>query len=588
MNKFLLKTLLLASVFGVISCTKMQRNISFEGVDTTNAVTGDWLVMHELSDPQRLNPYTASDASAQKIYQLIFESMLYLDPEKVELVPNLAESMPVLSDDHLTYTFVLKKNIKFSDGKPLTAKDVIFSFKALKNPLILDAASLRGYFIDVEDVTALDDYTVIVKMLKPSYLALYSLGTDLRIIPKHVLDPKGLTDKYTFAETNDIDLAEKNAALKEFADWFGKVEIGREAPYLVGSGPYIMENWRTEEYVKIKRNPNYWNGKNNKWAVAHADRLVFKTVNDRTSAVSAMKNGDLDFMDYVPPRMFDELLDTAATPYLKKVTYNIPTYMYIGWNTRRAVFKDKRVRQALSHLVDRDMLVKNVMLGYATTINGPVPQTRPEYNTDMKPYEYNPARSKELLKEAGWVDTDGNGILDKMIDGKKVEFTFNILLNAGNETRENIAVILVNEFKKVGIRAGIQRLEWSVFLENLDTYQFDAMIGAWVNDPTPPDLYQLWHTTQAVNKGSNYPGFGDARTDKIIEDIRVEFDDAKRTALLKEIQAIIHEEQPYTFLWVMQYPAVYHKRIQGANFYAPRPGYVLPTFWVPRKLQVYD
>ena len=154
----------------------------------------------------------------------------------------------------------------------MTAKDVLFSFKALKNPLILDAASIRGYFIDVEDVTAPDDYTIIVKMLKPSYLALYNLGTSVQVLPKHILDPKNLTDKYTFAETNDIALAEKNASLKEFATWFGRVEIGREAKYLVGTGPYIMEAWRTEEYVKLKRNPNYWNGTNNKWAVAHADR----------------------------------------------------------------------------------------------------------------------------------------------------------------------------------------------------------------------------------------------------------------------------------------------------------------------------
>lgn len=549
-------------------------------------IPGDWVIIHTLSDPEGLNPFTVNDASSQEIFPKIFESMLELDPYTAELSPVLADSLPIISDDKKQYIFRLRTSIFFSDGKPVSTDDVVFSFKAIKNPLVIDAAAKRNYYNDIENVTVGEDKSIVFTMKKPYFLADNFIGT-LQILPKHIFDPLNITDKYSFEETNDIALAEKNSALSEFANWFGKNELKREPKYLVGSGPYIFEEWRRNEQIRLKRNDNYWGKGIIASQNSYPSRLVWRPINDRTSAVNALKNADIDFM-VIPPRMFVELLDTVSTPYLAKAQYDIPTYMYIGWNMQKPMFQDKRVRQALSHLVDKKELISTVMLGFAKSTIGPIYQGRPEYDTSIQDYEYNPAKAKKLLAEAGWSDTNGDGIVDKVINGTRQDLAFSFLLNSGNETRENLMLLLIEEMRKVGVKAEIQKLEWAVFLENLRSRQYDAYIGAWVNDNVPPDLFQIWHSSQAKNKGSNYVNFMNARVDELIEKNRIEFDAEKRKEFMIEIQQILHEERPYTFLWLQQYTAGYNKSLQNVRFSTIRPGYFVHHWWVPPSIRRYS
>lgn len=571
------------------SCSKPEGNNAQNQTNIgTKPEKGDWIIIHQLSDPEGLNPITTSDAGARNVFSKIFENLLDIDYATSQLIPNIASSLPTISDDHLTYTFKLKNNVKFSDGKPLTAKDVVFTMKAVKNPLLIDGAALRNYYESLVDVTSPDDYTVIMTLNKPYFIADYVLGNNVPIFPKHIFDPNNLTDKYTFAETNSLEKAQTNSAMKEFAEWFGSSERKRDVKTMVGSGPYILEEWRTGESIRLKRDDNYWNGSNNPNALSYPDKLVFKTVNDRNTALTTMKNQALDFIEYMPPKLYVESLDTSSIPFLKKTSYTYPVYSYIGWNASRPIFADKRTRQALSHLVDRDRLIKSVMLGFAVPTSSPVDYHLPEYNKDLPVYDYNTDKAKKLLTEAGWGDSDNNGILDKMINGKKVDFSFIFMVNQGNEMRQNIAIILRDEFKKVGINVEVQPIDWSVFLENSKAHQFDAYIGAWVQDPQPPDLFQLFHSSQIANRGSNYVGFNSKKADDLIEGIRLEFDAKKRTDMLMELQRVISDEQPYTFLWNVVNPAVYHKRIQGVKFYMPRPGYNPNEWWVPKTMQKYN
>ncbi len=580
----LMSAVCISSALALFSCTGGSGGPE-SNADVGAPVKGDWIITHELSDPEGLNPMITNDASSSKIGKFIFESMIDIDYKTAELYPVIAESRPTISDDHLSYTFKLRNNVKFSDGKPLTAKDVVFSFKIIKNPLIVNAAALRNYFLDVKDVVATDDYTVTVTMSKPYFLAENVVGT-LQILPKHVLDPQSLTDQYTFAQANDIEKAPSNKAMSDFAKWFDTPERNRQKEFLIGTGPYTFEEWKTSESIKIKRFDGYWNAGNDPYKASYPDKIVFRTVNDRTTAVNNLKNQDLDFIEYIPPAMFDDI-DTMSTTHLRKDQYLVPTYMYIAWNQRRPVFGDKKTRQALSYLVDKNTLIKTVMRGFAIPTSSPIYFGRPEYDSTLNKYEYNTTKAKQLLAEAGWTDSNGDGILDRTIGGKRTDFTFTFLLNAGNEMRENIALLLVDEFKKAGIKAEVQKIEWSVFLENIKTNKFDAMIGAWVNDPTPSDLYQIWHSSQINNKGSNYAAFNVPRADQLIEMIRTEFDEAKRMEYYREFQQIISDEQPYTFLWVLKYPTAYDKRIQNMKFYNVRPGYISNTWWVPQSTQRY-
>lgn len=553
--------------------------------DAGTPVKGEWLIIHELSDAEGINPIVINDASGRAIADRVYEKLLDQDFTTLELTPTLVEARPTISDDHLTYTFKLREGITFSDGKPLTGKDVVFSFKAMKNPFVIDAAPNRNYYEDVKDVTSPDDRTIVVTMSRPYFLAEFHLGA-MYILAKHKMDPQNLTDKYTFAETNDLALAEKSAAMKEFGHWFGKPEIKLDPAMNVGSGPYVFEEWKTHENITLRRNDKYWN-KDSKVNPAYAEKLIYRVVPDRSAAVTALKNGELDFMEYVPPIKFEEEVDTNRTPHLAKRTYESQAYTYIGWNAARPALSDKRVRRALSHLVDRDALMKQILRGIAKPINSPIYPQSKEYDNSIQAIDYNPAKAKALLAEAGWGDSDNDGYLDKMIDGRRTDLAFSFLLNSGNEAREQIALIVTDECKKVGIKVSIQKLEWAVFLENLRTRKFDAYIGSWVNDPIPSDPYQLWHSSQADNKGSNYVGFRNKRADELMELNRTEFDETKRKEYMHEFQRIVVEEQPYTFLWMPLFPAVYNRRLQNVQFTFIRPGYNPTQWWVPKSSWKY-
>ncbi len=581
MYAFCLVACLLVAV-GMQSCHKAiysAEQYQYDGPP----VTGDVVFFHLLSDPQGLNPYTSNDNTASTLNRLIFDALLEQNPETLELEPSIAQSLPVISDDHLQYTLRLRPNVFFSDGMPLTARDVVFSFKAVKNPYILEASALRNYYDDVADVSAPDDTTVVITMRKPYFLALYFLG-DLRILPKHILDPEGLTDRYTIAELNDPTAAQRNSAIKKFAEWFSRAELRREPQYLIGSGPYIFRQWDTGKRVVLVRNKKAWKTPL-WWRRAYPDAIVGVVINDRTAALSALKTEEVDFIDAIPPALYDEQLDTARLAYIRKGKYEQSVYTYIGWNMRKPLFRDRRVRQALSHLANRDYWISTIVRGYAQPINGPVYRNRPEYDTTLPAYDFNPSRALELLGQAGWKDRNGDGILDNIIDGKLTNFEFALSFNAGNETRENIAILYSTELRKYGIVCNVQKLEWSVFLRQLSAQQFDAYIGAWVNDNIPTDPYQLWHSSQADNRGSNYVGFRNRRADELIERNRIEFDPNKRLLLMREFQRIVHEEAPYTFLWTPQILTAYNRRLANVRFYSVQPPYVIPNWFVPPHLQ---
>lgn len=580
MNKltFLLMALS-AATFLLISCGDPKGNAS--GGLAGDPVRGEWVVIHELSDPEGLNPLITNDASASAIFNRVFEKLLEQDFVTTELYPVLAESRPIISDDHLTYTFRLREGAKFSDGKPLTAKDVIFSYKVVKNPLISDAAALRNYYESVKDVTSADDRTVVITMTKPYFLAEYFLGT-LWIVPKHILDPKGLTDRYSFAETEAMDRAQKNVALKEFADWYNTAEVKRDVNLNIGSGPYVYDEWKTGEQVVLRRSASFWNEGKDTWNPSYIERLLYKVVNDRSSAVVALKNGEIDFMEYVPAAKFTEEVDTVATPFLRKHAFETQAYSYIGFNMDRTVLADARVRRAVAHCLDREALIKQVVRGLAVTVNTPIYQQRPEYDATVASITFDAGEAKRLLAQAGWADSDGNGVLDKQINGLRTPLAFSFMINAGNEMREAIAITLAEDLRKVGIKMEIRKLEWSVFLENLRSRQFDMYIGGWVNDPIPSDPYQIWHSSQIGNKGSNYVGFRNSRADQLLEMNRNEFDETKRIAYMKEFQQIVAKEQPYVFLWSPLYPSVYNTRLQNVKYSMVRPGYLPTQWWVAK------
>ncbi len=552
--------------------------------------TSNRVVQHVLNELERLNPQNSTGADETYVEEEIFERLLRIDPKTSEVnIPWLAESMPVESADHMTYDFTLRKGVKFADGHELTGADVIFSLKALKNPLSTYSAQKRNYVDGVHSAELIDGdpYKVRFKLSKPYFLAKEQIfGDNLYILPKHIFDPKGLTDQYSWDDIaaiiekggnpDNLDSAKisklkTNPAMKEFADWMVKPELGRDPKYIFGSGPYKLAEWRSSDQIILIRNPLYTNKGNSILGEIHPDTLIYKLIADWNAAVTALKSRDIDLIYFLQPPYFTKI-DTTIQPFLKKTTFPLGSYILINWNLEEPYFKDVKVRWALAHLIDRKTIIDKVLGGLAKQTQSPTPFWRKEYNKDIPLITYDVALAKRMLDSAGWKDHDGDGILDKEIDGKLVPFKFTFITNV-NEVRKQVLLIIAESFHKVGIDAGVQTTEWSVFLDRLRDHHFEAAYGAWQNDPYETDNYQLYHSSQAKNRGSNYSSYSSPRADHLLESIRSEFDEAKRMGLQKEFQQVFYEDQGNCLLWVPENPAVWVDRFDNVSWNSVRPGF---------------
>lgn len=598
LNKYLMKTNFRIFLLTILSASYLVGCGGGGGGDSRSVSTNNRVVEHILSELERLNPQNSTGANETYVEEMIFERLLRINPETMEVnIPWLAEEMPVESEDHKTFDFKLRKGVKFADGKELTGHDVIFSLKSLKNPFNMMNGQKRTYVDGIHSCELIDGdpYRVRFTMWKPYFLTKEQAFADvLYIIPKHIFDPKGLTDKYSWDDIgaiiekggnpDELDSAAlakttANPAMKEYATWIQEPQLGREPKYIQGSGPYKLASWQTNDRIILNRNPNYTNKGDSKFGVVYPDTLMYKVISDWNAAITAIKAQDIDLMGNVQAPYYVKV-DTSQLRFLKKTAYPLGQYTLINWNNKNPVFSDKKVRWAMAHLIDRKTIIDKIQYGLASPTQTPCPSWRKEYNKDLKLIEYNIEEAKRLLTEAGWADHDGDGTIDKKINGKTVNFEFTFLSNV-NEVRKQILLIITESLRKVGIKAEVQTLEWAVFLDRLRDHKYDATYGAWNNDPYETDNYQLFHSSQAKNRGSNYPYYESPEADRLLEAIRGEFDETKRMEYQKQFQQVLYEDQPVTLLWNPLNPVIWVDRFDNVSWNGVRPGYI-QAFWKVR------
>ena len=195
--------------------------------------------------------------------------------------------------------------------------------------------------------------------------------------------------------------------------------------------------------------------------------------------------------------------------------------------------------------------------------------------------------SLKLLTEAGWSDSDGDGVLDREIDGERVPLRFEILTNSSNQSRKLVGLAVVDEFKRAGIDANLREIDWSILLQKVDAFEYDAVVLGWVLPLSDPDLYQVWHSSQAVAGGSNFVSFKNDEVDRLLDAYREEFDFAKRKVMIDRIQEILYEEQPYTWLYSPTAVDVWDRRFEGVTWYEKGKTTDMSEWWVPTGDQRY-
>ena len=540
----------------------------------------------ELDDPTGLHPYVNKDAPAYLAMSMVFQKLLNYSHETYELVPVLAVKRPEMErvgDDALIMHFELRPETRWDDGSHITGHDVAFSFKAALHPLVR-SEHLKPYLAYVDSV-AVDE-------ADPKHFRVYcnalhmraevSVGVETFILPRHLYDPNGLLDQVTIRQLReDADIANR-PDMSQFANAFQDIGFLRDPAKINGSGAYRVAEWQTAQRLILERKEGWWaddvKARVNEYLEANPERVVIEIINDQTAALTALKAGRLDVLRAVKPREFREEL-MARDDIRERVHLEHPaqfSYSCFGINMRHPILGDKKTRQALALLVNYERMIEEVMHGFSQRINGPVmPFIKLWHNQTLKPHAFAPARARALLAQAGWADSNNDGILDRMVGGKRQDFRFTFMLNTGNREREMVALIFQNDLNEAGIAMEIQSFDWGIYLDKLVAHDFDMFYIVLSSDPGLEDFSQLWHT-ESANGGSNFVWFGNAGTDRLIESINTTLDEKQRVALVHRFQEILYDEVPYIFLWSSENRIAISKAFDNTNISAVRPG-----FWVP-------
>ena len=505
---------------------------------------GDWLVWRIGAEPATLNYITSKDIYANWIVGgNIFESLLEYDYDEVELKPLLAESYEV-SSDGLEMTFRLRKDIHFSDGVAVTTDDVIFSYETIINPKV-DAHNLANYFRPIKELIKIDNRTVKFILREP-YFKGFEIAGLMPIFPKHV---------YEFGDAAVFNSHRSNP---------------------VGSGPYVFEKWDVGQEIVLRRNERYWGRK------PKLRKIVYRVITNEVAALQALRSHKVDFLAPTSEQFVELSNDKEFVKEFRCLSYWNPGvgYSYIGWNQNTPFFKDRNVRLAMTHLIDRQTIIDNILGGLGRIVTGPFYVFSKQYNSSIEPWPYNPERAKQLLNEAGWIDTNGDGIRDK--DG--VPFRFQFMIVSGAPVYERLARVIKDEIRGAGIDLTIDPYEWSVFEERLNMRSFGATMLAW-GGVVQSDPYQIWHSSQIEGRGSNRIGFKNAEADAIIEEARRTMDEEKRNKLYHRFHQVLYEEQPYTFFRAR--PSIRFLDRRFENVIVHKLGLNPVEWYVPKEKQLY-
>lgn len=541
------KALLAAILLTVTACDSSKSHSDVAQLPSPSSekpARGDMLVEASIGDASNLVPMFASDSASANIAGLVFAGLVRYNP-KWEIEGELAESWEIQNGGK-TIIFHLRKGVKWHDGRPFTSADVMFGFKT-----ITDKNTPTAYaedFLQVTKAEAPDDHTFIVHYDKPFAPALASWGA-LVVLPKHLLEGKDIV----------------------------KSGFGRKP---VGIGPYKFADWKTQERIMLEANPDYFEG------APWISRYAYRIVPDSATQFLELKAGSIDMMGLTPVQ-YTRQTDTAEfKKNFRKYRYIANAYTYLGYNLNREIFRDVRVRRAISHAIDKDEIIKGALLGMGVPANVMYKPGSWQFNENVKTYPFDPKKAKDLLASAGWTGRDKDGVLTK--DGKR--FEFEIVTNQGNDQRKKSAEIIQGRLKDVGVSVKIRILEWSSFLkEYINKRNFDATILGWSFGPDP-DIYDIWHSSKTKESEFNFISFRNAEVDRLLEEGRRTFDRAERKKAYDRIQEILAEEQPYCFLYFPEAAPALSARIYGVEAYPATVGigYNWPVkWWVPSTLQKY-
>ena len=536
------------------------------------------VIVHMLAEPKGLHPVNNNDGYQRMIQQCTQKKLMTLDLASGKLMPDALESAPIIQSDSLSYTCVLNKGMRWDNGNEVTAADAIFSIKALVCPGI-EASDMKSIFANVESVDAdpNNPYAFTLRM-KKKYFDNANLLSYVVLLQRAFWDPNDLLGRYNFKQLADETItASFQKQEVAFLNAFNHPDKARVANQMDGLGPYKLETWNSGSEIILKKKDNWWGdasvlpqNQNN------PERIIFKVIREMEPLILALKREEIDFTPELSAPALLRLQGKSGfnASYFSGIT-NSFSYTYMGMNMkpeagRVPYFTNRQVRRAMALIMPVDEIIAVITKGKAYPISGFILPGQADYDPNQKQLQHDLEQAKSLLTDAGWTDTDGDNIRDKIIDGKRVPFSFSLSYMISPVTGELVQLIK-NAYYNVGIEIKPEGLEFSAFYEQAYAHKFDAMLGAWSSSTQPEDPRQIWHSESWSNGGSNFVGFGNAYSDSLIEAANSELNPAKRKVIMHEIQHIVQDEQPYVFLFNATRKYALHKRFGNDTLYRERP-----------------
>ncbi len=499
--------------------------------------SSDAYVTASIGDARILIPFLADDTSSSSICGLVYNGLTKVDKD-LRIVGDLAEGWEVTEEGRVI-TFFLKENVLWHDGKPFTAEDVVFTYETILSPKT--GSPYIASYNDISNITIIDPVTVRFDFRTAYAPALLKLG--MGIVPKHIFEKSDNIRTSSYARSP------------------------------IGTGPYKFSRWESGQYIVLRANEDYFEHQ------PRIKRYVFKIIPDQAVQFLELVSGGIDSMNLNP---YQYRFRSETPDFEKNITrysYLSHSYSYIGYNLKDPVFSDIRVRKALSYAINKREIIDAVLLGLGESCTGPFLKGTPYYNDLAEGYEYDPDKASKLLTEAGWVDSNGDGVLDK--DGQ--EFSIKLITNQGSQVREDVATVVQEQWSKVGVKVDIQVIAWAAFLDQfVNKKNFQAVILGWTI-PLDPDIYAVWHSTSSMPGGLNFTSYSNPEVDKLIEKGRREFNPGVRKDIYKEAHKIIAEDVPYTFLFFPYETPAINKRFKGIKEAPAGIGYNFIDWYVPER-----
>ena len=480
-------------------------------------VRGGVLRRRLVGEPATLNAVLQSGLPEQQVLQYVSRQLLDFDA-RLEPAGNLAERWDVSADGR-EYTFFLRGDAVWEDGKPVTSADAVYTIQRIADPKILSPV-YEASFADLESVEAIDAKSFRARFREPDAFRPYAFA--LPLLPEH----RYRGQAFSRARENRAPLA---------------------------NGPYRLARWKTQQSIELERNPR-WSG-----TPAHFDRIIFQIVPENSVAYRALGEGGLD------ETWIDQPLKkrSAADPEFQKCCrvvefYNLD-FNYIALNNRSPFFTDARVRRAMTMFLDRPAIVRSLYEGSARIISGPWAPDSPAYDPSVTALPFDPKEAAKQLDEAGWRDTNGNGIRDH--DGQ--EFEFDLLVSAGSTAGRQIDEILAAELARAGVRARLRPLEWAAFTERVDSGEYEAATLGWAASDPNPDPFPYWHSSQFPPNGLNSAYYSNPAADRLMEEARRELDPGKRRAIDHRLHRVFRDNPPVVFIVNATQKYAFRRRVHG-------------------------